>query len=403
MERIRCNCKQCGSKLGEFVNLWTQVGKSYCTPVVQPFEPLNIQHDGEARLGDSQTLVDGCSSDQVLFRFSSVEPVSYRGAKRVEFMVKRTLQLRFPPPYFQDPSAPSVKPESVDLSHIQASLDLNRKDIDRLDTAGFRVVSALDEAVQRIEAETKKLQKSVQDLRTDSRGTNHDIAFLKTQVKNIKQKVDNGTTSVIVRLESQVQSIGEAIPGLRTELGKLSTKSEKDIQRLGSQLSQAKEESGQLKSIITSNVLSVKEHAKEMKSLQGEVSTLKDLLNRSPAPQPMERSTRFSDRELDILTDNIARLGNRTSQVETLQMQFEIMKGRLERMESNRQSASMTPAHPSNYRKRSPEDVQEIETSPGSHTALRVEPINASSAKRPRLTRSGTVDERTHKRSSKRS
>ncbi|KUI62317.1 hypothetical protein VP1G_11402 [Cytospora mali] len=215
----------------------------------------------------------------VLFRFSSVETVSCRRAKKVEFMVKRILQLRFPPPYFRDPSAPSANPESEGYRSSRHRW--------------VQGCSALDEAVQRVEAETKKLQKSVQDLRPDLGGTNHDIAFLKTQVKNIRGRVEGGTTSAIVRLESQVKSIGEAIPGLRKELGKLSTKSEKDIQLLGSQLSQAKEESRQLKGIITSNALAVKEHTKEMKPLQGDVSTLKDLLNRSPAPQPRDDQRDF--------------------------------------------------------------------------------------------------------------
>lgn len=295
-------------------------------------------------------LVQGLTgySDQVLFRVSSVETVSCRGAKKVEYTIKRTVQLRQPPArpeegrprptssarYSHGQSEIPINREAADFSPIQASLDLNRKDIDRLDTTGFQVVDTLDEAVQRVEAETKRLQESVQELRRGFRGTHDNISFVKTELRGIKETAGNGTTSVIYRLETQIQYISEAaVPGLRKELESFRTQSGEDTQRFESQLSQAAQESGHVKRIVESNALIVKEHAKELKSLRTEISTLKKLVNQGPVPQPLERSTSVSNRELDILTDNIAHFGNRASQVETLQMQFEIQKGRVERMD----------------------------------------------------------------------
>lgn len=39
--------------------------------------------------------------------------------------------------------------------------------------------------------------------------------------------------------------------------------------------------------------------------------------------------------ELDILTSNIKKIGHRASQVETLKMEFQLLKGRVQRMESH--------------------------------------------------------------------
>lgn len=88
-----------------------------------------------------------------------------------------------------------------------------------------------------------------------------------------------------------------------------------------------------MRGIVKKNVSTSKEHTKELKSLRGEVSALRGLLNTHPASQPSDRSVAFPNRELNILTDNIAKIGNKESQVETLHMQFEILKGRSERME----------------------------------------------------------------------
>lgn len=279
--------------------------------------------------------------------------------------------------------------EAVDFSHIQASLDLNRKAIDRLDTTGFRVVSALDKAVQRVEAETNKLQKYVKDLRSDFGCTHDDVSFLKTEMKDMKQSAANGPPSVISRLESQFRYMSEAVPELRKELEAFSTESGKVIQCLESQLSQATKDSSQLKDTVESNTLTVKQHDKELNSLRMEVSTLKMLLTQGSMPQPLERSIGVSNRELDILTDNIARLGNRASQIETLQMQFEILKERIERMDSERLNASVTPAHPSNHRKRPYQVVQQVEASLGPDMSPRVDPLDSSSVKKPKLTKSG--------------
>ena len=357
------------------------------------------------------------SSGQILFRLNSVQAASLRGAKKAEFTIKRTLQLRklperpeegLPKPsfsarYSQGADEMPIDAEPVHLSQVQASIENNRKDIDRIDTAGFQIVSALDKAVRRVENETSKLQKSVQDLRKLSEGSNDDIMFLKTELNNIGMTAGNAATESISRFETQVHSISDAVPALREELKAYSTQSRKDIRRLDSQLSQAKQEIEQLKGINKSDALAVKEHAKELKSLRAEMLTLRDSLDQPSASQPLEKPMGFPRKELDILTDNIARLGNRASQVETLQMQLEILKGRVERVETEKLNASMTTIHPSNHKKRPRYDVQQSELSTEIGMLPRDGPLEVSDVKGPRLMRSGAMDRRTEKRISKRS
>jgi hypothetical protein len=59
METIRICCKSCDSSIGEFTNLWTQVGKSYFSPIVDPPHAPEIESAGPARAGEKETLVEG--------------------------------------------------------------------------------------------------------------------------------------------------------------------------------------------------------------------------------------------------------------------------------------------------------------------------------------------------------
>lgn len=103
--------------------------------------------------------------------------------------------------------------------------------------------------------------------------------------------------------------------------------------------------------ILTSkanNSVSATDHANEVGTLRAENANLRRLLNNTRSNNNQEQS--FPPRELDILTSNIAKIGNRASQVETLQMEFEILKGRVKRLEADRETAEtfMSP----NCRKR---------------------------------------------------
>ena len=59
MDQVQCTCKKCGASIGEFINLWTQIGNKHFSPVVVSNSPVRVGHKGLSRLGDSNTLVQG--------------------------------------------------------------------------------------------------------------------------------------------------------------------------------------------------------------------------------------------------------------------------------------------------------------------------------------------------------
>ncbi|KAL6906765.1 hypothetical protein GGI43DRAFT_239653 [Trichoderma evansii] len=63
MDLVAVRCAKCDSKLGNLVNLWTQIGKKYITPVAHTEEKGDadkISATGAVRIGDAGTLVEGC-------------------------------------------------------------------------------------------------------------------------------------------------------------------------------------------------------------------------------------------------------------------------------------------------------------------------------------------------------
>lgn len=58
MEVIKCTCKDCGATVSECANLWTQIGKTYFSPIVEPRDGFAIESHGPVRLGESGTLVE---------------------------------------------------------------------------------------------------------------------------------------------------------------------------------------------------------------------------------------------------------------------------------------------------------------------------------------------------------
>lgn len=57
METVFCECKKCDAAIGRFTNLWTQIGKSYFSPVMEPEDDLAVQYQGTVRIGEQGTLV----------------------------------------------------------------------------------------------------------------------------------------------------------------------------------------------------------------------------------------------------------------------------------------------------------------------------------------------------------
>ncbi|KAI0136658.1 hypothetical protein BJ170DRAFT_23540 [Xylariales sp. AK1849] len=403
MERIFANCKKCNGELGSFVNLWTQIGKSYISPIVKADGSLNIIWTGPVRLGETQTLVDHCKlqdvtcglcralvglrcvetpanhvlhEDQLMLRLVSIMTFGSNAESELQLNIQRTLKLRVGSRNSSMPHDGSSNPknrglsgywdsnfahadDSIDLGVLQADLNAQKEEISRIDSTGYQFVSAFDSTVLRIESEVKKLQDGLSDLQRHSKGQHDqgrilesDVLSLKAQVQNVRQSATNDTK--VAQLETGLATATQIISGVREEIAATlddstqkvrqehdSTKSELDETRR--QLKGLKNELEHVKKVAKESVSTARAYARDSLSMRAELKQLKEEWASERSKSQTSGNTTFPTDELEILTRNITKIGNRASQVETLQMELQLLKGRVQRVES-RSSEISSPA-----------------------------------------------------------
>lgn len=280
---------------------------------------------------------------QILFRITTVLPLNHPGGREVDLVVKRYLKLREASrsstrkPMHDDSSGFQEENSFAELSLLHAELEAQRGDIERIDSAGFKVISGLNDAVNRVEGDLGKMRDTLSELRQEQRGNDDDMASLKTEIKEVKKQSQDRTT--VNRLEEQLNSANDAVQAVRQELHDLAAKIENELDNVKAGLRQHTKDMDDIKSLVRDRV-SARDHAKDMAAVRSEVAQLRKQIDESRAKPPGP----FPSRELDILTSNIAKIGNRASLVESLQMEFEIFKGRVERMETANQASQARQA-----------------------------------------------------------
>ncbi|KAI2619373.1 hypothetical protein GGS26DRAFT_330282 [Hypomontagnella submonticulosa] len=502
MDQVICSCKRCAQRLGEFANLWIKIGKSYISPIIDDEDGLAIALTGSVRLGEEQTLVDHCHlrdvacvnchavvglrcldtpvnhvlhENQLFLRLSSVAITRWDG-EPVEIAIQRTLKLKEASnsrPTATQTSAPSEGdthaymdyegPSEMHgqlLDHMQAQLDAQREEIQRLNRSGYQLVSSFDNAVLRIEGEIKKLkdnitglQEDLGDSQTRTSSVQTGLTSLGSELSEVKKVLRNGST--YDHLEQELNLAKQTISDLRSSLSRDLDKSVKQQQekhnsitsgldRAQQDLSRMREEFDETKKVTREGVSTAKAYAKEVVSLRAELKELQEEVAQERARKSQPKDPVFPSQELDILTTSITKIGQRASHVETLQMELELLKGRVQRMENTRTSdiqgqditdtgtqyrnSSKLPTKASKKRKHGPlpAEVTRSDTSPASsprkrptrisssstpsknHDAVsprpsvQVEKVGAKASNSPRLTKSGTVDKRSLRRGSRR-
>lgn len=246
------------------------------------------------------------------------------------------------------PGHGSPNSENIDFSRLRVDLDAQRESIDRIDTAGFQVVSQFDSAVSRIEKEMAKLNSTLDQLQNDFDLHKADLKSVKIEVSSGEYTTQNSPK--LSRLESQVRTANAAI----SEMKKLSEEvkrenvelrndlliSRKDYKKLenadlGLQANMAKMNET-VKNILDMNMNSAKETA----TLRIELGQLRQIMDQDGKKKVDLSKQQIPSRELDILTSNMTKIGARASQVETLQMEFDIFKSRIQRLEASAEHIS---------------------------------------------------------------
>ena len=307
------------------------------------------------------------ASGQFIFRTSSIVLRSAADARRkAEPKIKQFLNLRgdaslsegeastqppsegtsgaFPVPeqtYYETSSV-----DSVDIIQLQADVDAQRAEISRIDSAGFQVVNSIQMAMRRVEQKVQQLHDKIESVRRDADGHRDDLRSLKSELSDVKWEGKNN--SLALRLEQQLQKTDKIVAELRqglTDVKGVLTPVDDNVSTLKRDLHLLRQENEHLKvelkettQVARDGLDTAKEYGSEVASLRREVKQLRSELGRERSKSTGPNNPSFSAHELDILTSNISKIGNRASQIESLQMEFELFKGRVQRLETRQDS-----------------------------------------------------------------
>ncbi|KAM7212632.1 hypothetical protein V8F06_012009, partial [Rhypophila decipiens] len=314
----------------------------YASPVVVPDDGLLIKAYGKVHEGRKGFILEHCPecgllSHELGFKciatpvnhvleegqvFLRLKRVLLRDDENeVDFVFKRVLiraqSLNGPSTSSGGPS-PSAN-EAVDVFKLQSELQLQQEDISRIDTNGAKVVPSLGSGLTNIERQVKNLQDTLGNVRRDR-------SSLKTEVGEVKRLAQSHPPAAAweERLGSVTSTIGEVqekLTGLASQLAEL-TRNKQHVESLESNNEQSAPPG---------------QHDQVMTGILTELAQLRREMDGMRSKGQVQNSTPFPSRELEILTANMTKIGGRASQVEPLQMEFELLKGRVERMEANRQ------------------------------------------------------------------
>lgn len=317
-------------------------------------------------------ISDFCSG-QIIFRITSItlRPSSDL-RRRAEPKIKQVLKLRndSPPtdghtntsPAQEEPSmnfdsagkgtprdGPGV--DNLDLMQLQADLDAQRVDIHRIGSTGMQVVSNFETAIARVERQMKQLSDSIDSVRKDGDGHRDDLRSLKSEVADVRWDCENN--SVVSRLDQQLQTTDRVVTELRQALNKSRSEmadlrdqlaaTQHELHEARDETARLRNEADETKQIAHESVAVSKEHASEASTLRREIKQLRAELAQERARPPRSEHSSFSSHELDILSSSISKIGNRASQVESLQMEFELFRTRVQRLEARASMSAATP------------------------------------------------------------
>ncbi len=304
--------------------------------------------------------------------------ITSRGARPVEPDIQRTLKLRqasehgntinndLQSPQVELPTGQAgrwfeeggIAPSLGDEAHIfrlVTDLDAQREDIQKINSAGYEVISTIDDAIRHIEKESSNSKNSISQLRRDLQNSNsrtddvvNDTMSIRDELERLKRTSEE-TASRLNHLENSASSERKALMNVREDLTSDIQRSKGVLQQeyavLKAELDAAHNEVEYLrhelddaKKVARDSAPAMKTYVNDVASLRAELGRLREELSYELPRQATSSDGMFSSREIDILTRNITRIGQRANQVEPLQMEVEILKGKLQRMESQKES-----------------------------------------------------------------
>ncbi|KAI1280065.1 hypothetical protein F5Y07DRAFT_22497 [Xylaria sp. FL0933] len=388
METVSISCSRCYHHLGALLNLWTQIGKGYISPIVQAELPLDTRPEGAIQRGEKGTIVDNCRvqglvctecsstlgskclssainhvlhEGALLLRTSSIQIKDPIRHTTIEPIIQRVLSLKNPPVRNSEDDGPSstffegynheqAANEDPQLGHILSEIDAQGEKLEQLDTAGYQIVASFNQSVEHMNQAIRNLQNDMTrmtgDLSSNSaktRSLTDELLSTKTEIKDIRRALQPLTAQSHLEREpySVKDAVVEASASLRIEFDDTWGKHQQKLNLLGSELENIQRNLMSLRTLLenaktTANAASSTSstNTEEIAALRTELGQLRQELAHERSYRPPSTHPAFIPHEMDILTSNITKIGQKASQIETLQMEFELLKGRLQRMEA---------------------------------------------------------------------
>lgn len=243
--------------------------------------------------------------------------------------------------------------DDLDLVHLQADIDAQRAELERIDKAGYQIVADLGSALVTVEQKVKQMDKDIESIRRDTNGQGNGLRSLKSEVSELEKETKNDwvvsrldqelvkTNDLVAQLQKDLLGVGRAVRPLDDSVPLL----KRDLHLLRQENEQLKAELKDTTQVAREGLHTAKEYASETTSLRHEVMQLRTELGRERAKKMGASSSTYSG-ELEILTSRLSKVGNQAGQIESLQMEFDLFKRRLQRLETRQESEdSMTESH----------------------------------------------------------
>ncbi|KAL5615597.1 hypothetical protein BROUX41_005636 [Berkeleyomyces rouxiae] len=287
-------------------------------------------------------------------------------------------------------SKPNSKPASFftePFTVSAADLAQMKTDINRIDTAGYQVISAFDHAVSRMDGDIKKAHDSAAQAGIDLGNVRNDVTILKTDIAEVKTSLSSAVSmpileekldGVVSKFETSVAPVKKDVTDIKALIKKKAVETDvvkKDVaalkadakdskaglQNLLAQMDPLERELGVLKKAHKESLQMIRDQSKEIMALQNEVKELRyeieadnqarQLADASQAQSQPQQATGIASQDLDILTMNLSNIGAKAAMVETLQMEFQLFRSRFQRLEQlvsgPQQQQQQTPMPPS--------------------------------------------------------
>ncbi|GAP83605.2 hypothetical protein SAMD00023353_0200160 [Rosellinia necatrix] len=308
---------------------------------------------------------------QLLLKTSSIQIKGLDGRIATKPVIQRLLNLKNPPISKLAPEddcgssdRDSQSPEGYgqrqrmsqfpDLSRLIDNIDAHREKLERLDTAGYQIIASFNEAMQRIDEEVAKLRNEMIRITSDTsnndtqiKGLAGNMLSVKTEIAEIKRMVESLPAQSQLKhdISSLRNTVTENNESLRFEFNNKWDKHQKKVNLFESKLETARRDLKEVQTQIESTRTSVEAalsasntNTEEIAALKFELENLRRELALDQPHKSHSGNPIFASRELDILTRSITKIGHRANQVDTLQMEIELLKSRVEGME--RQAAT---------------------------------------------------------------